>query len=239
MRRNNRFCGPPPSQGGATASSKRHEARFFACGPWWERYEDGVGIFRGSTATASTPSPSSARTSGRCCAPTSSSAGCRPMPTVLDMAAGHCEFINNIKAARRLAVDLNPDLDGARGPGRGDARSAFRRARPPSPPTPIDRVFICNFFEHVPHEAILATLVEARRVLSPAGQLLVFQPERPLLRHGLLAVLRPHHPRGRPGPGRGLRPRPASRWSTTIPAFPALHHQEPGCRARLPWCGST
>src|SRR4051812_15641993 len=30
--------------------------------------------------------------------------------TVLDVAAGHCEFINNIEAGRRLAVDLNPDV---------------------------------------------------------------------------------------------------------------------------------
>jgi len=30
--------------------------------------------------------------------------------TVLDIAAGHCEFINNIRAARKLAVDLNPDV---------------------------------------------------------------------------------------------------------------------------------
>ena len=28
--------------------------------------------------------------------------------TVLDLAAGHCEFINNIQAGRRIAVDLNP-----------------------------------------------------------------------------------------------------------------------------------
>ncbi|MEO6502011.1 MAG: SAM-dependent methyltransferase, partial [Jatrophihabitantaceae bacterium] len=29
---------------------------------------------------------------------------------VLDLAAGHCEFINNIKAGRRIAVDLTPDV---------------------------------------------------------------------------------------------------------------------------------
>ena len=29
---------------------------------------------------------------------------------VLDLAAGHCEFINNIRAGRRIAVDLNPDV---------------------------------------------------------------------------------------------------------------------------------
>src|SRR4051812_47834649 len=29
---------------------------------------------------------------------------------VLDLAAGQCEFINNIRAGRRIAVDLNPDV---------------------------------------------------------------------------------------------------------------------------------
>ena len=40
----------------------------------------------------------------------------------------------------------------------------------------VDRVFISNFFEHISHEAILATLLEVRRVLKPTGQLLLLQP---------------------------------------------------------------
>ena len=40
----------------------------------------------------------------------------------------------------------------------------------------VDRVFISNFFEHVPREVILSTLIEARRVLRPDGKLLVLQP---------------------------------------------------------------
>src|SRR5215207_2632902 len=37
--------------------------------------------------------------------------------TVLDLAAGHCEFINNVSARRRIAVDLNPDVLTRVGPG--------------------------------------------------------------------------------------------------------------------------
>ena len=33
-----------------------------------------------------------------------------PGATVLEVAAGHCEFINGITAARKLAIDLNPDV---------------------------------------------------------------------------------------------------------------------------------
>src|SRR6185436_16013967 len=36
--------------------------------------------------------------------------------------------------------------------------------------------FVSNFFEHVPREVIVSTLVEIRRVLKPGGRLLVLQP---------------------------------------------------------------
>jgi hypothetical protein len=29
--------------------------------------------------------------------------------TILDLGAGYCEFINNVRARRKLALDLNPD----------------------------------------------------------------------------------------------------------------------------------
>ena len=40
----------------------------------------------------------------------------------------------------------------------------------------VDRVFVSNFFEHVPREVITSTLLEARRVLRPDGRLLVLEP---------------------------------------------------------------
>ena len=30
--------------------------------------------------------------------------------TVIDVGAGYCEFINNVKCKRRIAIDLNPRL---------------------------------------------------------------------------------------------------------------------------------
>src|SRR4029079_8526715 len=85
--------------------------------------------------------------------------------TVLDLAAGHCEFINNISAGRRIAVDLNPDVKVRARAGveadvlRSDSMTAIESGS-------VDRVFISNFFEHISHQAILATLVEVRRVLK-------------------------------------------------------------------------
>jgi SAM-dependent methyltransferase len=95
--------------------------------------------------------------------------------TVLDVAAGHCEFINNIVAGRKLAVDLNPDLVNRAG---ADVEATVSRsdAMDHVPDHSVDRVFISNFFEHVPREVILSTLVEVRRVLRADGKLLVLQP---------------------------------------------------------------
>ena len=93
---------------------------------------------------------------------------------VLDLAAGHCEFVNNIRAGHRIAVDLNPDvaLHAAAGVQahvlRSDDLAGIEGQS-------VDVVFISNFFEHISREAILATLVEVGRVLRPGGQLLVLQ----------------------------------------------------------------
>jgi SAM-dependent methyltransferase len=95
--------------------------------------------------------------------------------TVLDLAAGHCEFINNITARRRIAVDLNPDVRVRAAAGvethvlRSDNLEGIESGS-------VDRVFISNFFEHITHEVILATLTEVRRVLKPGGKLLLLQP---------------------------------------------------------------
>ncbi len=95
--------------------------------------------------------------------------------TVLDVAAGHCEFINNIRAGRRIAVDLNPDVVERAASGvethvcASDDMAAVASDS-------VDRVFISNFFEHVTREVIVSTLDEVHRVLRPDGRLLVLQP---------------------------------------------------------------
>jgi SAM-dependent methyltransferase len=95
--------------------------------------------------------------------------------TVLDLAAGHCEFINNIRAARRIAVDLNPDVQRRAHAGvetylqRSDRLEIIEDGS-------IDVIFVSNFFEHVTRDVIMSTLAEARRALKPTGRLLVLQP---------------------------------------------------------------
>jgi ubiquinone/menaquinone biosynthesis C-methylase UbiE len=95
--------------------------------------------------------------------------------TVLDVAAGHCEFINNIRAEHKLAVDLNPDVV-TRAAAEVETYVGRSDHMPAIADRSVDRVFISNLFEHVTREVILSTLNEVKRVLRSGGQLMILQP---------------------------------------------------------------
>lgn len=95
--------------------------------------------------------------------------------TVLEIGAGHCEFINNIGAARRVAVDLSPDTPRYAAAGVEVIVSVSTTLSAIGNHT-VDVVFVSNLFEHLSRSEILATLRELNRVLVPHGRLLVLQP---------------------------------------------------------------
>ena len=95
--------------------------------------------------------------------------------TVVEIGAGYCEFINHIKARRKIAVDLNPDTRRHAGPDVTVITSSTSRIEPLEDGT-ADVVFASNFLEHLTREDILATLREVRRVLKPGGRFLILQP---------------------------------------------------------------
>jgi SAM-dependent methyltransferase len=100
----------------------------------------------------------------------------KPSDRVLDIAAGYCEFINNIDCAQKYAYDANPDT--ARFAAKdvtlvvGDCREMSAL-----PPTSFDIVFVSNFFEHLESKHdIDVVLKQVFERLRPRGHLLILQP---------------------------------------------------------------
>lgn len=94
---------------------------------------------------------------------------------VLDVGAGYCTFINNIRAKEKHALDIFESL---RSYADKDVRVHIR------PSTGMkgiksgyfDVVFASNFFEHLKREEAYATLNEILRVLKKNGRLIIIQP---------------------------------------------------------------
>ena len=145
--------------------------------------------------------------------------------TVVEIGAGYCEFINHIRASRKIAVDLNPDTQRYAGPDvtviisstsriEGLARRrGRRRVREQLPRAPVAR-------GHPRDAARGAAGAQARRpVPHPAAQ-------HPVLQGRLLAVLRPHHAALRAQPHRGARDDRVRR-AVRARTVPAVHHAGP------------
>ncbi len=99
-----------------------------------------------------------------------------PGSTVLDLACGYGEFINQIKAAKKFAVDLNPDSPRHLAP---DVEFHSRPAEQLDflPDATLDVAFTSNFLEHLPNKgACDAVFKEIRRVLRPGGRFIVMGP---------------------------------------------------------------
>lgn len=100
----------------------------------------------------------------------------RRSDTVVDLGCGYGEFLNQVKAARRIGVDLNPDSAGMLEPGvefhqgRADDLGFLDEAS-------VDVVFTSNLLEHLrSKEEVERTVAAARRVLKPGGHLIAMGP---------------------------------------------------------------
>lgn len=96
--------------------------------------------------------------------------------TVLDLAAGYCEFINNIQCGQKIAVDLNVTTKKM---AAKDVKvyTALSTEMPKKLTDSVDVVFVSNFFEHLDNkDELIQTLREIARVLKPTGKLIILQP---------------------------------------------------------------
>lgn len=95
--------------------------------------------------------------------------------TVVELGAGWCDFINNVEAENRIAVDLWPGIEKRVAPG---VKPIVASA------TDLDAlgdasahvVFASNLLEHLTHEQIDRLLAHARRILVRGGRLILVQP---------------------------------------------------------------
>lgn len=100
----------------------------------------------------------------------------RPTDTVVDIACGYGEFLNNLQAARKIAVDLNPD---ARRHLQAGVEFHLRAATELGAVVrgEADVVFTSNFLEHLPDKKALdAFLEEVLAALKPGGKYIVLGP---------------------------------------------------------------
>jgi len=99
-----------------------------------------------------------------------------PDARVLDLGAGWGEFINNIVAAERLAMDLNPETASRLAEGvrclQHDVSLPW-----PLPDGSLDVVFTSNFLEHLPDKGkVQLAVTEAHRCLRSGGRLICLGP---------------------------------------------------------------
>jgi SAM-dependent methyltransferase len=95
---------------------------------------------------------------------------------VLDLGCGYGEFINNVRAATRYAMDANPDARKKLAPGIEFIEQDCSQPWPLRDGS-LDVIFASNFFEHLAtKEALQLTLEHALRALRKDGTLIAMGP---------------------------------------------------------------
>jgi SAM-dependent methyltransferase len=99
-----------------------------------------------------------------------------PHAHVLEIGAGYCAWINAVRAARRVATDIWPDVVRYAGPGVDarvlDATTSLRSLGGAA----FDVALASNVLEHFAPDTAAAVARDLVYVLKPGGRLLVIQP---------------------------------------------------------------
>ncbi len=95
--------------------------------------------------------------------------------TVLDLGAGYCDFINNVKAKNKIAVDYSPDFKNYAEKNVKAIESPVTDLSPVSSDS-VDVAFASNLFEHLTDDELTETIKEIKRVLKKDGKLILMQP---------------------------------------------------------------
>lgn len=94
---------------------------------------------------------------------------------VLELGAGYGNFINNVRARRRIAQDQWPDFPRFLAPGVESHVGPVHELSFVDDDS-IDFVFASNLFEHITQEEFASVLAQLRRKLKRTGTLTLLQP---------------------------------------------------------------
>lgn len=98
-----------------------------------------------------------------------------PSDCVLDIGAGHGQFINNVIAERRIAIDIWPGFVQHLAPGvQGIVGRTWEIGSLDD--GSVDFAFASNIFEHIGKADLARTLDVLARKLRPGGTLTILQP---------------------------------------------------------------
>ena len=98
-----------------------------------------------------------------------------PRSIVLELGPGYCDFINQIQAGGKFAVDVNPDVARLCGP---DVRFLHATAIESIdlPPNSVDVVMASNLLEHLSPQQCSNLFDRLDDVLKATGRVIVIQP---------------------------------------------------------------
>jgi SAM-dependent methyltransferase len=99
-----------------------------------------------------------------------------PQAHVVEIGAGYCAWINAVRAGRRVATDIWPDVTRHAAPGVDarvlDVTTSLRSLGDGS----FDVALASNVLEHFPPDTAASVICDLFYVLKPGGRLLIVQP---------------------------------------------------------------
>lgn len=99
-----------------------------------------------------------------------------PRAHVVELGAGYCAWINAVRAARRVAVDVWPGLAREAAPGVEPVVRDLTQGVRGLGEGQFDVVLASNVLEHFAPDVASAIVADAAALLRPAGRLIVIQP---------------------------------------------------------------